>query len=49
MEKSNEEYIEDTLLKIIKDNLTKCEENKEVPSSGILDTINTLVNFKNCY
>ncbi len=49
MEKSNEEYIEDTLLKIIKENLKVCEENKTVPSSGILDTINTLVNFKNCY
>ncbi len=44
-----EESIEKTLLRIVRTELEKCEENKQVPSREVLDTINTLVNFKNCY
>ena len=45
----DESFIETTLLKIIRSKLEDCEKNKTVPSSDVLDTINTLVNFKNCY
>ena len=44
----DERFIEITLLKIIRSELEKCEKNKIAPSSDVLDTINTLVNFRNC-
>lgn len=47
--KFDDYFIETTLLKIIRSNLEECQKNKTVPSSDVLDTINTLVNFKNCY
>jgi len=47
--KYDDYFIEKTLLKIIRKNLETCTQNNEVPSREILDTINTLVSFKNCY
>lgn len=36
------EEVEKELTEIVKEQLKQCKENKTVPSSGVLDTINTL-------
>lgn len=43
------EEIEKDLEEIIKDQLEYYKKTKKVPSSDVLDTINVLVNIKNCY
>lgn len=43
------EEIEESLVEIIKEQLKQCKENTEVPSSDVLDTINTLISLRKCY
>ncbi len=43
--KDKTETIKETLVEIIEEQLKECKENKEVPSNGLLDTINTYNNL----
>lgn len=49
MNKYDDYVIRNTLFKICRKELEKCEKENKVPSKEVLDTINTLVNFHNTF